>query len=66
MTDTTSQSPTEVMREIVDAWPDVLKIIRDYDESFPYAQLEGDDEACTRLNVAIRNAKALVNEYSPS
>lgn len=43
----------EAARETVAAWPAVLRIIREYDESFPYAEKEGDDEAVTRMRRAI-------------
>jgi len=41
-------------REIAEAWPPVLSLIRGYDESFPYANLDGDDEKVTRMEEAVR------------
>jgi hypothetical protein len=44
-------------QEVIEAWPAVLALIRDYDESFPYAQLDGDDAKVSRLDCAVTALK---------
>lgn len=61
MTDFTVVS-TASLKRLLDAVQPVIAIVQDYDEQFPYAQLEGDDEKCTELVQAereVRKAAAL-------
>ena len=39
------------------AWPAVLKIIREYGEAFPYAEMPDDDDAVSRLNAALERSR---------
>lgn len=57
ITDLKTLSDKELLNEIVEAWPPVLAILQDYDANFPYAEMEGDDEKGTRLNMAVRELK---------
>ena len=48
----------DVLDEVERAWPPVLKLIREYDEAFPYAQQDGDDENVYRLMTALARLRA--------
>ena len=49
----TEPIPTDVLDEVERAWPLVLQLIREYDEAFPYASQDDDDENVYRMRMAL-------------
>lgn len=49
---------TETLDAVEQAWPQVLALIREYDEAFPYAEKDGDDESVAAMALALRQLRA--------